>query len=412
MLLTDLSAVDELRVVERAHIDALIDELELSRSDFVDPGRAVVAGRGLGARWMVTGAIVSVAPNLRVDAHVVDVETSQIVGSRAVTGPQADFFLLEKELALGLLAELGVTPDARETVQLSRVSTESFAAFRLWSESLDALDRGEVDAAAAKLKAALGEDGDFRAAKAALDGMEAAVETAVDLGQTKVGELARELVDKIGSAPVTELPDIVGIIPPREDQFSLEEQRQLARAILDRDLPEDVLLPISFRSRASLNHYALATYTIASSNAGHAEEAMSYGQRFLARYPASPAFTRVKTAVDTSLAAQRAQTDARAAYERDRDRIDALPICERARALAALSNHAEAARTWEAAARDKAAECQPDFALFNALTAFNVAMATPGHHQQAHRVFRRLDREHPSSEWTSSARVYVQGIPR
>ena len=50
MMITDLSRVDDLAVVERAKLQALIDEMSLQQSDYFDPATAQKLGQGLRSR--------------------------------------------------------------------------------------------------------------------------------------------------------------------------------------------------------------------------------------------------------------------------------------------------------------------------------------------------------------------------
>src|SRR5688572_17026807 len=59
MLVTDLSQVNELQVLEREKLQALIDELKLQRQRFFDPKTAQRLGQGIGARYAVTGAFTA-----------------------------------------------------------------------------------------------------------------------------------------------------------------------------------------------------------------------------------------------------------------------------------------------------------------------------------------------------------------
>jgi TolB-like protein len=73
MLVTDLSQVDSLQVVERDKLQKLVDELKLQRSKFFDPSTAQQLGKGIGARYAVTGALAAIEPRMRIDVRVIEV---------------------------------------------------------------------------------------------------------------------------------------------------------------------------------------------------------------------------------------------------------------------------------------------------------------------------------------------------
>ena len=102
MLITDLSELGEIRVVERARLKAVLEEQKLAASGKVDAASAARLGKLLGARSLVLGSFFDLGGTLRVDARVVEVETGKIVRSVGVNGPAADFWALERDLAAKL----------------------------------------------------------------------------------------------------------------------------------------------------------------------------------------------------------------------------------------------------------------------------------------------------------------------
>src|SRR5438045_2225849 len=108
MLVTDLSQVESLQVVERDKLQKLVDELKLQRSKFFDPRTAQRLGQGIGARYAVTGAVAAFAPQIRIDVRVIEVATAKVVVADRVLGDGAKIFDLESELAGKLAAALKV----------------------------------------------------------------------------------------------------------------------------------------------------------------------------------------------------------------------------------------------------------------------------------------------------------------
>jgi len=102
MLVSDLQGTPGIEVIERARLQAVIDELALSRGDLVDPATAARVGKLLGARLLVLGAYFELFGTLRVDARVVEVETSRVLVSAGAEGPRASFGRVEDEVAARL----------------------------------------------------------------------------------------------------------------------------------------------------------------------------------------------------------------------------------------------------------------------------------------------------------------------
>ncbi len=61
MLVTDLSKVPGLELVERDRLAALMEEMQLAESGFLDPATAQELGNGLGARFVLTGSYSVIA---------------------------------------------------------------------------------------------------------------------------------------------------------------------------------------------------------------------------------------------------------------------------------------------------------------------------------------------------------------
>jgi len=102
MLISDLSAADAVRVVERERLEAVLAEQKLASSGKIDAKTAARVGKLLGARFLVLGSYFDVMKSMRVDARLVDVESGQIVQSIGADGKADDFLGLEQKVAAGL----------------------------------------------------------------------------------------------------------------------------------------------------------------------------------------------------------------------------------------------------------------------------------------------------------------------
>jgi TolB-like protein len=81
MLITDLSGIHELQLVERAKLEAVLAELELGKSAYIDPKTAQKLGGGLGAQYVMTGSYLVLQGKLRIDVRVVAVATGVIAAA-------------------------------------------------------------------------------------------------------------------------------------------------------------------------------------------------------------------------------------------------------------------------------------------------------------------------------------------
>jgi len=190
MLISDLTHVDTIDLIERTRLQEILEELELQRSTKIDPDSAVEVGKLLGARYMVLGGYFDLMGTLRVDARVVDVETGRIVRSMGANGKQDDFLAIEQRIA-EQLEELftssaleGIRPrpkadDAPDGPKVEppprrprpRPKTLRTTTAVRYARALDAMDQGDKRGAQEQLEAVVKEQPDFTLAAADLESL-------------------------------------------------------------------------------------------------------------------------------------------------------------------------------------------------------------------------------------------------
>lgn len=158
MMITDLSKVDRLRIVERTKFEALLQELELQQTAFFDPKTAGTLGRGLGATHAITGAIHAFEPNLRIDIRLVDVQTAEVVMADSVVGPPDAFFELQQQL----VQKFTTAFDRRATAPATVPDALSLLDYAL---ALDHADRGDLAQAETVLRSIVSEKPTFELAQ-------------------------------------------------------------------------------------------------------------------------------------------------------------------------------------------------------------------------------------------------------
>lgn len=177
MLITDLSVSDAIRLVERARLREVLNELALQKSPFVDQTSAAKLGRGLGAELIVTGQIFSEAGALRADVRAIDVESGAIAWAGKVAGRREEIFELERKLAIEVLGGLGAKLSPIAGKQLGKQGTKSFDALLHYGAALDAEDRGAREEIKKELSLALKSDPEFGRVKDRLSALEERVGT-------------------------------------------------------------------------------------------------------------------------------------------------------------------------------------------------------------------------------------------
>ena len=166
LLVNDLSRSSQLTIVERERMQALLDEIALSRQQAAtDPATSLRAGRLMRAGRIVSGQITQLPERrLSVNAAVVDVPTTQSVGTAQGDDQLDALFALEKKVALQLFTALGVTLTPQELAAVEERPTRSVAAFVAYSNGLAAEDRGDLEGASAFYANAVQLDPSFKLA--------------------------------------------------------------------------------------------------------------------------------------------------------------------------------------------------------------------------------------------------------
>jgi TolB-like protein len=146
MLISDLSAIERIQLVERERLDELVAELDFQQSGYVDPESAQTVGMIIGAQFVVAGAFVTVDPEMRLDTRIAKVETSEIVTTAEVTGEQESLFDLQQRLAAQLIDgfELVLTEEEQRRLQERQEANriDDLETMVRFSEALCYLDYG------------------------------------------------------------------------------------------------------------------------------------------------------------------------------------------------------------------------------------------------------------------------------
>lgn len=205
MLVADLSKSAALQLVERDRLDAVLAEIELGKSGFLDPATARQAGKGVGAEVVVLGSWSVVEGRFLMDARFVEVESGKVVQAAAADGAAADFVSVEKEVVEELLAGLAVEVSSAERRKiLGDAPTEDFTAFTAYGAGLDAQVRGDVEAARQAFSTAVTVDPAFTEAQAALESLRLLAETARASDAAKARSAWEQQLDAILAATVDE----------------------------------------------------------------------------------------------------------------------------------------------------------------------------------------------------------------
>jgi curli biogenesis system outer membrane secretion channel CsgG len=146
MMTTGLSDSGEYEVVERARLQAVLDELKLTRADTFDQQNVVSIGKLLGAKQLMLGSYFEILDTFRIDARLVEVETGVTVKAAGVEGRAEDFSVLVAQLVSKLKGASRHKSDSRSHPS-NHERAVSVLAVEVLGTAAELLDEGTIEAA-------------------------------------------------------------------------------------------------------------------------------------------------------------------------------------------------------------------------------------------------------------------------
>jgi TolB-like protein len=146
MLISDLSNVSMLNIVERDKLEAILSEQQLSKSKNFDPATASKVGKLLGAQIILTGGYFDMLGSIRIDARFIDVETGKVLKSDGLDGQISDFFKLQKQLSWKIIRNMDVklSPEEKKELEAKEKSVSlPLEELKKYSSALDLYDIGK-----------------------------------------------------------------------------------------------------------------------------------------------------------------------------------------------------------------------------------------------------------------------------
>lgn len=159
MIITDLSQIESLQVVERIRMQFLLAEMGLGQTGLVTKETAPGVGKLLGAESLVVGTLES--GSLSVKSTIASSSRQDVVGIFTVTAEEQEFYILEKEIVFNILKVLGISLTPEEEEQVGKYHTKSLKAATYFGMGLEALDEGKWEEAKNLFDKAREEDPEF-----------------------------------------------------------------------------------------------------------------------------------------------------------------------------------------------------------------------------------------------------------
>ena len=174
MLITDLSKMKEIKVLERVKMQALVEELGLGISGLVEAKTFPRVGRLLGAQHLVGGDIVKgKMEDFQLKSDLLKVPTERVFGQAMAEGKLlSELFRMEKDLVFEIIKLLKIELLSELRKELEKPLTTSTEALFNFLQGIKYSDWGDFDKAKESHVAALNEDPDFALAAEAIQEIE------------------------------------------------------------------------------------------------------------------------------------------------------------------------------------------------------------------------------------------------
>jgi len=143
MLITEMSKIKSLKVLERQRIQSAVEELNLGETDLVDKDMAQKMGKLLDAKVLLLGGFSNLfGDKLRIDARIVSTETGLTLKEEEETGDLDQFLTTLKSLARKISGDLEVKLSKVEEDQLESTKNGKFDGYVIYAQGLNLEDNG------------------------------------------------------------------------------------------------------------------------------------------------------------------------------------------------------------------------------------------------------------------------------
>ena len=161
MFVTEMIKVKGLKITDRNRIQSLIDEMNLNELDIVNESTQQKMGKILGAQYMLFGTFNNLpSDEIRIDARVVKVETSEILFAEEETGDVDELMELIQSITKKIAKNLNVKLSKTEEKNLETESADFdayynyYVAIDLDDEARKLTREGKFDEAISKIEKA------------------------------------------------------------------------------------------------------------------------------------------------------------------------------------------------------------------------------------------------------------------
>ncbi|RPJ12611.1 MAG: hypothetical protein EHM30_12865, partial [Desulfobacteraceae bacterium] len=213
MVISDLTKIKSIRVVERIRLQAVLEEMRLGQTGLVDSRSAPRLGRLLGAKNIVFGSLT--LGSIKAVTALALSDKGAVMGSSSVSVDKEKFFELPMAIVRETANIMGVVLTDEEKKAIGVPHTKVYKALVYFGQALDALDSGKWKEANELFSMAYKEDPGFALAKEGADtcpGIDyPSLNSLSNISGSKLSARVESSVSAAGGpkAVVTSLPDVL-----------------------------------------------------------------------------------------------------------------------------------------------------------------------------------------------------------
>lgn len=159
MLLSRLSGITGVKLVERVNLRQALEELKLGTSQLADDDSKLKLGKLLGAKQMAFGSFMALGPTIRIDVRVVDVSTSLTLLAEAEQGAVDDVSALADKLAKKVAAKI-----SRSSPKAVTGSQKNLKVWQDYDKGVQLMDNKKFEESIKIFEAILKKNPDFKPA--------------------------------------------------------------------------------------------------------------------------------------------------------------------------------------------------------------------------------------------------------
>lgn len=239
MLITDLSKVHALKLVERLKLEKLMQEIQFSTSELYARETTPRLGKLLGARKIIKGGFVSNDEGeIHIITSIVETRSGTPAGDEIhIKGGIHNFFALEKELVFDIVESMGIELSFGEIKAIKETPTKNFLAYMAYLEGIDFEDKGRIEEARRAYKKAIQLDPKFNDAQ---DRLESTTETTSAneqmITQQTVSVSTRNVEDRLVS---TGENIVEGSLPVTTEETTVFRPKGLGTVVIRGKLPQN-----------------------------------------------------------------------------------------------------------------------------------------------------------------------------